>query len=162
MEEITIRRAEESDFPALVELYSEFHEFHVKGVPAYLRMPRSADGLQKVHAALREIVADGNAILFVACLDGAVVGLAEAYLREVSGSPYVVERRYALLQSLAVRQGSRRQGIGQKLLQTVHGWAKASGVHQIEVETWEFPGDPVAFYLRMGYGTIKRRLAADL
>lgn len=162
MEEVTIRLAEERDLPALRNLYGEFHEFHVQGVPSYLRMPDNADDADQVYATLRRIVVDRDAALYVACLDRAVVGLAEAYVQEIAGNPYVVSRRYALLQSLAVRQGFRRQGIGLKLLHAVHEWAKATGVREIEVETWEFPGDPVPFYVANGYHTIKRKLVCDL
>lgn len=161
MEDLTIRLAERRDFPAVRSLYREFHDFHVKGAPTHLRTPEAVDDAE-VDDALQRILDNRDAVLYVACLAERVSGLAEADIAHVAGNAYVVPRRYALLQSLAVAEGHRRRGIGQRLLEAVHAWARDAGVGDIEVETWEFPGDPGPFYAANGYRTVKRRLSASV
>ncbi len=156
-----IRRAEERDFPALVRLYREFHRFHVAGVPTRLCDPERVDE-DEVVGMLRKIAGNERAALLVAEAEDRVVGLAETYLKETEPSPYVVQRRYALLQSLVVTEAERGMGVGARLVAAVHQWARDRGASEVEVETWEFPAGPLRFYESLGYRTVKRRLARDL
>lgn len=157
----TVRRAAESDIPALMRLYTEFHNFHAEGVPAYLAVLPEADD-PSLAEAIRGILANPKAVLLVACEDANVVGLAEAYLKETDPSPAVVQKRYVLLQSLAVTSRCRRHGVGLKLMEAVHEWAGAQGAAELRTDVWEFPAGPRRFYERLGYTTIKRTLARPL
>lgn len=131
--QVEIRRATEQDIPTLAGLYVEFHNFHAIGVPARLQVvgPPEAD----LHEAIGKILANLQAALFVACLGAEVVGFVEIYLRETEPSPAVVQRKYGLLQSLAVAERMRRRGLGLR---------------------------PLGFYERSGYTTMKRTLIARL
>lgn len=157
--ETQIRRADEGDIDALARLYVEFHNFHAQGVPSRLRLVDLEDSLP---GALREILANPKAAVFVACCDGMVCGFVEIYLRETEAVPAVVQRKYAHLQSLAVTSALRKHGIGKRLVEAAHQWAESQGATSVELDVWEFTAGPLHFYESLGYGTEKRTLTIDL
>jgi GNAT superfamily N-acetyltransferase len=76
--------------------------------------------------------------------------------------PAVVQRRYALLQSLAVTEAHRRHGLGLQLMAVAERWAREQGASEMEIAVWEFPEGPLPFYERLGYTTRKRTLSRRL
>ncbi|MFZ5817858.1 MAG: GNAT family N-acetyltransferase [Bacillota bacterium] len=72
------------------------------------------------------------------------------------------QRRYALLQGLAVTESDRRHGLGRLLMEAAHRWAREQGATEMETEVWEFPEGPPDFYAGLGYTTRKRRLVRPL
>jgi ribosomal protein S18 acetylase RimI-like enzyme len=83
-------------------------------------------------------------------------------LRDASPIPVLVPRRFAIVDSLAVRAAFRRRGVGQKLMAAVEEWAADRGVSDIELNVFEFNGAAIAFYERLGYATRSRRMARTL
>jgi len=41
-------------------------------------------------------------------------------------------------------------------------WAREHGAAEMRLQTWEFDGDPLPFYIRLGYRTLRRTLVRDL
>lgn len=156
--EAEIRRAAVSDIPALASLYVEFHNFHAVGVPSRLLVVGPPDA--ELREAIGKILDNAQAAIFVACLESDVVGFVEIYLRESEPTPAVVQRKYVLLQSLAVTESMRQHGLGARLVAAAHQWARENGATEIELNTWEFPAGPLGFYERLGYTTVKRTLVS--
>jgi GNAT superfamily N-acetyltransferase len=165
MATVLIRLARLDDREALCRLYHEFHEFHVRGVPERLitlgEPPDSYQG-SDLYLALEEIINDDDSAIFVAELPGALVGLAEMYVRQDEPNPLRESWRYGHLQSLIVNEAFRRQGIGAQLLQTAEQWAKARACAEMRVETWEFERGPLSFYEGHLYRTLRRTLVRKL
>src|SRR5689334_17923729 len=101
MSEATIRPATAADIAALLSLYTEFHSFHVAGVPDRLREPEARDDAD-VRAALGELLRAEDAALFVAADGDQVIGLAEVYLKRDEESSWRAGYTYGHLQSLMV------------------------------------------------------------
>jgi len=159
-----IRPANLDDLQALCALYFEFHELHVRGVPdrlASLGDPGAFDR-PDLCAALIKIMQSEDSALFVAESDGRIVGLAEVYLRHDEPNPATVARCYGYLQSLMVAPAFRRQGIATRLMAAAEDWAREHGAAEMRLQTWEFDGDPLPFYIRLGYRTLRRTLVRDL
>jgi len=160
---VTIREATKDDLEPLRELYAEFHSFHVQGVPEYLRLPLPGEtDPEEFDRAIERLVDSDEATLLIAEADGRPVGFAEVYLDPANESPFVVPRRSAKLQSLLVTKASRGTGLGGALIDGVERWAIARGAEEIRARTWEFPGDPLAFYASRGYTTLSRELVRPL
>ena len=122
MNETIIRTAREADFDDVTTLYEEFHAFHVRGVPAWLRLPESSDEPAKcegeraqIRAQLGMIVRDTSAALLLAEASGQIVGLAEVYLRRDEPHPLTLHYTYGYLQSLMVTERWRGRGVGGQL-----------------------------------------------
>ena len=161
--EVTIREATKDDLEPLRGLYAEFHSFHVQGVPEYLRLPLPGEtDPEEFDRAIERLIDSDEATLLIAEADGRLVGFAEVYLDPANESPFVVPRRSAKLQSLLVTKASRGTGLGGALIDGVERWALARGAEEIRARTWEFPGDPLAFYASRGYTTLSRELVRPL
>jgi len=156
-----IRLATEQDIEGMILLYTEFHEFHVRGVPDRLRTPDTYDDT-KLQNALHGILQRDDAQIFVADLDGTLVGLAEVYVREDEPNPFIVAHRYSHLQSLIVTEPLRKIGLGKQLVMAAHQWAKEQGATEMQLDIWEFPEGPLHFYEALSYHTLKRHLVIDL
>jgi GNAT superfamily N-acetyltransferase len=159
-----IRAAAFEDIDALCRLYSDFHEFHVRGVPSRLASLGDAAPAEREALAsrLRELIDEPDAALFVASMDGRLVGFAEAYVRDDPPTPYRVARRHGHLQSMFVAGDRRDAGIGRALLDACESWAKSRDAVEMRLDVWEFAKGPLRFYERAGYRTIRRGLARDL
>lgn len=159
-----IRPADDRDLDGVMALYEEFHAFHVAGVPERLRamVPLSAAEREELREQLRAILLDPQAALFVAEEAGALIGLAEVYLRRDEEHPLRVAYTYGHLQSLMVRAASRREGVGRRLVAAAEDWARARGASELRLDTWEFAAGPLPFYERLGYTTLKRALVRRL
>jgi len=161
---VIIRRAAPEDRQALCALYLGFHDFHVRGVPdrlSSLGTPETFD-CSELGVALERIMHGEDSALFVAESGGCLVGLAEVYLRQDKPDPATVTRCYGYLQSLMVDAAFRRQGIATQLMAAAEGWARERGAVEMRLQTWEFDGDPLTFYTRLGYRTLRRTLVREL
>ena len=161
MDDITIRRANDSDIPALLELYREFHEYYVRRVPDRLRALQRYDD-EHVLRPLTNLLHDPDAALFVADNAGILIGLSEVYLKRDEPNPATVAHTHGHLQSVMVTEAERRQGIGRRLVEAAHRWATERGATEIRLNTWEHPEGPQAFYERVGYRTLRRTLVCTV
>jgi AraC-like DNA-binding protein/GNAT superfamily N-acetyltransferase len=159
-----VRRAHRQDIPALCQLYHCLHEFTVQGVPERLQSLgewECFDAPQLAHslAKLLDVI---DVTIWVAEVNGQVVGLAEVYLRQDEPNPARVAYRYGYLQSLVVDPRWRGQGIGRQLLAAAEAWCKAQGASELHLDTWEFAQGPLGFYTEQGYRTLRRTLVRAL
>jgi GNAT superfamily N-acetyltransferase len=160
MDTPAIQPATEQDIDGLVTLYTEFHEFHVLGVPDRLRKPAIYDETT-LRRTLRELVQRNDAQIFVVSLAGELVGLAEVYLRQDEPHPLTIARRYGYLQSLIVSAPYRKSGLGKQLVAAAHEWARAQDATELQMDIWEFAEGPLHFYEALGYRTLKRHLVIN-
>lgn len=165
MENIFIRLANESDLSALHSLYLEFHEFHAKYLPAYLHsLGAPSDQEREISLSkIREVIKGTSSAILVAEISGKPIGMAEIFLKQPDPGSYgAVPVIYAHLQSLAVTEGFRQQGVGSQLLQAAGAWARDRGAVEMRLEVWEFSEGPLIFYENLGYHTIRRTLAKKI
>lgn len=161
MGETVIRQADKHDLEQLSRLYVEFHEFHVRGVPD--RLSRSSNSRHaELDSALQKTFENENAAIFVAEVDGQLVGLGEVYIREDAPNPLKVSYKYGHLQSMVVNAAHRGRGIGTRILEAVEQWARAKNATEIRLDTWEFKEGPLGFYKKGGYTTLRRTLVRKL
>ncbi|MCE7987166.1 MAG: GNAT family N-acetyltransferase [Caldilinea sp. CFX5] len=163
-ESVKIRLAHRQDLPALCRLYHELHAFTVQGVPDRLRRLDDFDyfgpsWLSLTQAKLLDAV---NVAIWVAAVNGQVVGLAEVYLREDESDAQHTAYRYGYLQSLVVDKAWRGLGIGRQLLAAAEEWSRRQGATELRLESWEFDQGPLGFYERQGYRTLRRTLVRTL
>ncbi|GHO91509.1 N-acetyltransferase [Reticulibacter mediterranei] len=156
-----IRLAAEQDIDQLIPLYTEFHEFHVLGVPDRLRRPDIYDEAW-LRDALHTILSNDDAALFVVDSGEELLGLAEVYLRQDEPHSLTVAHRYGYLQSLIISASHRKKGLGKQLVTAAQQWAKERDATEMQLDTWEFETGPLVFYESLGYRTLKRYLVTDL
>ena len=160
-----IRSANLADREMLGHLYHEFHQFHVQGVPnRLLSLGKPPDSYKnsELFKTLKKIIKDDNSAIFVAELEGKIVGLAEIYIRQDEPNPLKVSYRYGFLQSLIVTESFRHHQIGTPLLKAAEQWAKEKGAIEMRLDIWEFKQGPLGFYEKRGYQTLRRTLVRKL
>jgi ribosomal-protein-alanine N-acetyltransferase len=157
---VVIRPAGTGDIEALCNLYIEFHEFHVSGIPDRLVSVEKIDSsqTQELRRNLEKIIKDGNSVIFAACIDDRIVGLAEVYLRKDEPHPAKKSYTYGHLQSLVVTEKSRLKGVAKRLVEFAEKWSKERGASEMRLDIWEFTEGPLQFYERLGYRTLRRNL----
>ncbi|HEU5199982.1 MAG TPA: GNAT family N-acetyltransferase [Ktedonobacterales bacterium] len=160
MQGVQIRRATEQDIEALLALHIDLHEFHVQGLPDWMRIPEAYQR-DESRAWLQDLIQREDAAIFVAEASGKLVGLVDVTLEETTNQVFV-PRRYGYIQGLVVSEALRKQGLGTQLLEAVRRWAIEHGAAEIQLEMWEFPAGPFHFYEAVGFQTIKRRLVKAL
>lgn len=153
--EFSIREARLADYEELCEIFAEVDALHHEALPHVFRAP---DGPARAKEYISSVMADGYAALFVAQSDGEIVGLVQIFVRETPDVPIMVPRRYAVIDTLVVKRGFRRSGVGRALMERAHRWAWTKGTTQVELSVWEFNRGAMAFYEKLGYRTTSRRM----
>jgi ribosomal protein S18 acetylase RimI-like enzyme len=161
---VAIRPANNGDVEALCEIYYDFHEFHVRGVPTHLCSlgDRERWDRSDLRGALEAILQGDDSELFVAQAASRLAGLVEIYLRQDPEEVTLVPHRYAELQSLMVLPAFRRRGVGTRLVEAARRWARENGAAEIRLGVWEFNEAAREFYEALGFRTLKRRMVAEL
>jgi GNAT superfamily N-acetyltransferase len=113
-------------------------------------------------AGLTKIIEDDQAALFIAEIEGQLIGLAEVYFRQDEVDSVKVAQPYGYLQSLMVLEQFRRYGVGKLLVDAAEAWAKAKGATEMQLEIWDFPAGALRFYEKLSYRGLRRTLVRNL
>jgi ribosomal protein S18 acetylase RimI-like enzyme len=161
---IAIRPVNNRDIEALCEIYYDFHEFHVCGVPTHLRSLGARERWDRSHliGALGKIMQSDDSEIFVAKVAGKLAGLIEVYVRQDADEATLVQHQYVELQSLMVLSPFRRNGIGTQLVGVARQWAQEKGATEMRLGVWEFNEAAREFYEAVGFKTLKWRMVAEL
>ncbi|MDI7276550.1 MAG: GNAT family N-acetyltransferase [Anaerolineae bacterium] len=157
--QVSIRRATAEDYDGVCELLAEVDALHAERLPHIFQR---ADGPARERDYYHGLLADERVGLFVAQAGEALVGFAHAVITHAPPIPLLVPRRHALVDTIGVRSGFRRRGIGRMLLDAVEEWAIPRGATSIELSVYEFNEGAIAFYQRLGYETLRRRMSKTL
>jgi ribosomal protein S18 acetylase RimI-like enzyme len=157
--ELRIREAVAADYADICEILDEADALHREHLPHIFQKP---SGPVRDQEYILGLIADENAGLFLAQAGNQVVGLVCVLAREAPAVPTFVPRRYATVDSLVVKRNFRRLGIGRALMERAHAWAQAKGLDRIELHVWEFNQAATAFYDKLGYENLSRRMGKRL
>ena len=156
---LDVRRAFESDIPAIAALYLEDAGEVVDREPT-LRHVQDRSAVERRYAVR---VHDPERAVLVAVHDDAVVGFADAVLnRHDDRSTYYALGVDAYVEELIVTAHHRRGGIGTKLMVAVEAWAEASGARLVTLDTHVTNHAARALYGKGGYRDIGVILVKEL
>ena len=157
--EIIIRQATAEDYEDLCTIIDEVDTLHRDRMPYMFQKP---PGPVRDKEYILGLLADDNVGLFIAEIEGQVVGFVHVLVRDTPPWPTLVPRRRAFIDSLAVGQEFLRHGIGRALMNRAHAWAVAKGAVDVELNVFEFNQPALAFYRALGYETFTRRMVRNL
>ena len=120
MPEVRSVRAELDDLDALVPLFDAYRRFY--GQPSDLSSARTflADRFKR-----------GESVIFLAVVDGAIVGFTQLYPSFSS----VSMKRLWVLNDLFVTPDARKSGAGRALLERAERWAAETGAKGLTLST---------------------------
>jgi putative acetyltransferase len=133
---VTIRTGRTDDLEALLDLRGA-----VAGEGIWIRaeLPLDRDGDRRKHRETIECE-DGSRVMLVAEVDGSLVGSLTVLTAVGIGGL-----------GMNVASGHRGAGVGAALLREAIAWARATGVHKLELEHWPWNHRARALYERFGF-----------
>ena len=157
--DVIVREAQIEDYDELCRLFEEVDSLHRDNLPAIFQQ---STGPVRDRDYVMGLIADANVALWVANAGEKLVGLAHIFMKTTSPIPFLVPRRYAVIDGFVVAKERRHHGIGRLLAEMAHKWAKARGASGIELNVYEFNREAIAFYERLGYSTLCRKMNLPL
>lgn len=157
--ETSIRKATSEDYAAFCYLMNELDAWHRDNLPHIFQKP---NGPAREEVYYRGLPNDENIGLFVAEVDGELVGFVHTIIKNTPDFPIFIPRRFAIIDGIAVRSDFKGRGVGKRLMDTAHEWALAEGATAVELNVYEFNEPAIAFYQKLGYETLSRRMKRPL
>jgi ribosomal protein S18 acetylase RimI-like enzyme len=141
-----VRRAEERDIPALLNLLVQVDMVHHNGRPDLFKGPAT-----KYSAAeLAEILTREETPVFV-CEDGEGRVLGHGFcMLQHSGGELMVEHTTLYIDDICVDENARGQGVGRALYERILDFAREKGCYNVTLNVWSCNPEALAFYRRMG------------
>ena len=154
-----IRKATVDDYEALCAVIQEADALHCEHLP-HIFQP--CPGPARDRNYIVGLIEDPMAMLWVAEHKGQLVGFINVTVRDAADIPLLVPRRYAFVENIVVKEGFQRRGVGEALMARAHRWAEAQGARTMELNVYEFNQAAQAFYRKLGYETLTRRMRRRL
>ena len=140
MEEVKVRRAEESDIEMISKLLYEVHQVHSDVRPDLFQA-----GMKKYDEdELRSILADGSRPVFVAEGQGRVLGHVFCIERQNT------KVRTLYIDDLCVEETARGSHIGRCLYEYVLEYARKCRYYNVTLNVWADNTSAVRFYEKLG------------
>ena len=136
---VTVRKATTSDAARVAELNETL------GYPFSIEI---------MTERLDRVLAREAHVVFVAEMEGAVVGWIEGGEREI-----LAVGRMGEILGLVVAVGARKHGVGRGLVEAVAEWARARGLSGLTVRSNVVRPESHAFYERLGFERFKTQHA---
>lgn len=141
-----IRKAQEPDIDAILELNRQIGEIHYEHYPEVFCPPSPEE-----RAFLLTAIAAEGRLFCVAELDGAVVGFLTARIDINEAIPFLTKLPICHISSVVVDEKHRGRGIGKELIAHCDSWARAHDAHQIRLEVMAFNERAKALYETLGF-----------
>jgi RimJ/RimL family protein N-acetyltransferase len=114
--------------------------------------------LQEERRLIAEVLARANQAIFVAEINGMLVGYLKAF-----GGKYI-KNRHSVYLTAGVLQDFAGRGIGTKLFSELEQWARENEIHRLELIVMKHNEAAIGLYTKMGFqieGTKRNSLFVD-
>lgn len=146
MEEVTIRRAAESDMDVINKLLYQVLKVHSDARPDLFKA-----GTKKYKDdELKGIIADDNRPIFVAEKDGKVVGYAFCIHQQYIDNNNMTDIKTLYIDDLCVDENARSARVGRQLYEYVLDYARRHGYYNVTLNVWADNVNAVKFYEKLG------------
>ncbi len=136
--------ARESDFDSVNAIARQVQAMHVQWRPDIYCAAQEPYDLEFFRECIRQ------RILFVAKLDGIVVGYLRFYIWQTNGNGSV-KRKVVDLDDICVDERFRNCGVGTQMMQEFRVLAKAFGCTDMQLSVYPQNDAAVAFYQKCGF-----------
>lgn len=146
-----LRRAKDSDLPALGRLLLQVHRVHSDARPDLF----TPGGRKYDDGELLGILKDERRPIYVAECEGAVEGYAFCQLEETRGLSGRTDIRTLYVDDLCVDEAARGKGLGRALLGYAREQARAMSCYNLTLNVWAGNDAALGFYRSLGLKTQK-------
>jgi len=141
-----IRPATVDDFPALLELWKEFMDFHLDSNGFY---QRAADGHEHWGRFIASRRQDEDFLLIMAFVESEAVGYCVASIMDYP--PVFTVKKYGFIQDMAVTASARRNGVASALFSHARQWLQDHGISRVELKVDTGNDTSRGFWREMGF-----------
>jgi len=157
---LTVRRASECDIPAMLRLWREMMDWHAAVEPRFRPLPCPGGERAWEDHLRRDIWENQDWCVFVAEMDGKLVGQIIGWVRDPV--PVFEPVRYGYITDAVVTNSARRQGVGQALFSALKAWFREQGVTTLQLQIAHNNPTAQAFWRAMGGTDYMHTLWCDL
>jgi len=155
--EVVIRRAQAGDGEQLARLNDIVQQLHVDRRPdTFGPSPRD-----EVSAWFEARLADPDARVWLAEIEGRPVGYVLALFHTRDASRFTLARRWCEVDQIAVDPTARRRGVARALVAALAREAEATGVAELKAQTWGFNEIARRTFEELGFEVESVRLRRD-
>ena len=141
-----IRRAVEADIPVIDKLLYQVHKIH-----SDIRPDLFNKGTKKyTDEELKSIIADDLTPVFVAEIEGRVLGYAFCIHQQHINDNNLTDIRTLYIDDLCVDETSRGMHVGRALYDHVIGFARENGYYNVTLNVWAGNDSAMRFYESVG------------
>ena len=146
MKDILIRMAAESDIPVIDKLLYQVHKIH-----SDIRPDLFNKGTKKyTDEELKSIIADDLTPVFVAEIEGRVLGYAFCIHQQHINNNNLTDIRTLYIDDLCVDEASRGMHVGRALYDHVISYARENGYYNVTLNVWAGNDSAMRFYESVG------------
>ena len=154
-----IRVASRNDYEAYNRLIMEVDTLHAAQAPRYFQVPEPPGRAADYFASF---INDPSQVVFLALLDGQVVGQIHLELQSAGDLPILVRRQVVRVADIVVAEAFQRRGVGHALMDQAKSWARAHGAEELSLSVFAFNQGAVQMYLAEGFRAIRSVMALPL
>ena len=145
--ELKVRRAVQSDIPAILGLLLQVDMVHHNGRPDLFKGPAT----KYDETELKRIIADDSTPVFI-CADerGIPIGHAFCVHKQVTDDNVLTDVKTLYIDDICVDEAHRGMHVGRALYEHVLGYARDNGFYNITLNVWSCNPSAVRFYEAMG------------
>ena len=146
-----IRLAQIEDIPAILNLLRQVGKVHHIARPDIFRHDAQKYGASQ----LISLFENPDTPVFVAEVDGRVLGYCFCIIRSYHLDPVLLDRTELYIDDLCVSEDAKRQGIGRALYENACQYAKIRKCYHVTLNVWEGNDSALAFYKNLGMKPLK-------
>ncbi|MDP5276000.1 GNAT family N-acetyltransferase [Chengkuizengella axinellae] len=152
--DISIRKANKSDYEPSLCLFRQVHELHVSERPDLYKENSTPVSQEFFENQLNDV----KQHIFVATIGNEIVGVIVMKEEEITENSFVKARKVLFINSLCIAEAQRKKGIGKTLMKYVFDFGRSLKVDSIELGVSEKNPDSIEFYESIGMTTKSRKM----
>lgn len=150
---IRIVKAEKHHIPDICKLWLEFMQFH-RDIDVVFT-PRDGATKSFEEEYLQRLMTMEDGLVLVAMDGEKVIGFS---LSEIRNTRVFELKKLGAIDTIAVTEGYRRRGVGEKLLSETLKWFKLRGISRVELEVAVKNRVGYSFWKKQGFNDYRHRL----
>ncbi len=142
----TVRRAQEKDVAAIIELLKQVNKVHYDGRPDLFKLATKYTADE-----LKDIIANDQTPVFV-CTDegGKVLGHGFCVFQRPGNTNLLTDILTLYIDDICVDQNARGQHVGSAIYEHIIEFAKQSGCYNVTLNVWSCNPGAMKFYEKLG------------
>lgn len=140
-----VRKATNTDIPAIAELYREQFREMAKLIPNFIK-----EGDQSAEF-IENTIKDEESDILVYEDNGKVIGFILLQAKNRPDFSFMIQSRYCYIMDVIVTENSRGKGFGTALINSAKNWAKERNCTFINLDVLTNNTDAIALYSKLGF-----------